>query len=90
MEWGRIPVGKRDKRTEIPLQQVEAWQDPGDLTWSVDIAGPSATGGNALVAMLTWGPVVLGLVAVGGCSVANCGESPAVIAFDFAGFKELL
>lgn len=46
--------------------KVEAWQDPGDLTWSVDIVGPSATGGNAPVAMLTWGPVVLGLVAVGG------------------------
>ncbi|KAF2983404.1 hypothetical protein EK904_014144 [Melospiza melodia maxima] len=70
--------------------KVEAWQDPGGLTWSVAIVGPSATGGNALVAMITWAPVVLGTAAVGGCSVANCGESPGVIAFAIVGFKELL
>lgn len=46
--------------------KVEAWQDLGDLTWSVDIVGPSATGGNALVATITWGRVVLGIIAVGG------------------------
>lgn len=46
--------------------KVEAWQDPGGLTWSVGIVGPSATGGNALVAMITWARVVLGTVAVGG------------------------
>lgn len=46
--------------------KAEAWEDPGDLTWSVDIVGPSATGGNALVATITWGRVVLGIIAVGG------------------------
>lgn len=46
--------------------KAEAWQDPGDLTCSVGIVGPSAARGNALVATITWGRVVLGTVAVGG------------------------
>lgn len=59
---------------------MELWAFPvlQDITCNVDIAGPSAPLGNALMGMLTWGYAVPSILAVDGCSVNNCTGSPEV------------
>lgn len=73
-----MQIPARNKMSHILVYlfffKVEAWEDPVDLTWSVDIVGLSATGGNALVATITWGRVVLGIVAAGGKFSVHLGQ----------------
>ncbi|KFZ45735.1 hypothetical protein N321_07819, partial [Antrostomus carolinensis] len=55
-----------------------AFQNLQDLSCDVDIVGPSASLGYVLMATLTWGCVVWGILAVNGCSVADCTGSPGI------------